>query len=166
MTRMTKAGLLLGLMTMAAAPPAYAAPGCWDQTQAAAAKIRDLQSRLMVATLRCQAMGVDISPSYNAFVRTSRTTLQAANGAIKARFAASHGVAASQTQYDRFTTALANAYGGDATNAGICAANAAVAKEAAAANGDIGRLLTIVQRMGPSPSLPGGECPVSFALAK
>ena len=46
------AALLLCVST-----PAQAAMGCWNETQVAAAKVRDLQSRLMVATLRCQAMG-------------------------------------------------------------------------------------------------------------
>ena len=41
--------------------PAQAGEGCWNPTQVAAAKVRDLQSRLMVATLRCSAMGVNVA---------------------------------------------------------------------------------------------------------
>ena len=142
--------------------PAQAAMSCWGEEERAAAKIRDLQSRLMVATVRCRAMGVDVLTAYNDFVRVNRETIQAANGVIKAQFAAGHGPQA-QTFYDRFTTALANEYGDDPTNVEVCGETAEVASEAAAAQGDIGLLLALAERTGPSPQLPGGECPISFA---
>lgn len=158
-----KGGLCLGV---AAAgfymEPAHAAMGCWNQKQVAAAKIRDLQSRLMVATMRCRAMGIDVLPAYNAFVRTNRSTIQAANGLIKAQFSAGHG-ARGQFEYDKFTTALANAYGADPTNAAICKDTADAASRAVAANGDINKLVAIVEAMGPAPRLPGGECRITFA---
>lgn len=144
---------------------AHAAMGCWSQKHAAAAKIRDLQSRLMVATMRCRAMGIDILPAYNEFVRTNRTTIQAANEVIKAQFSNGFG-SRGQTEYDRFTTSLANAYGADATNQSICQETAARARDAVAANGEAQTLLRIVDAMGATPSLPGGECKVDFADAR
>ncbi len=77
-----KAGLCAAALAVGYEQPAAAAMGCWDRTHAAAAKIRDLQSRLMVATMRCQALGIDITGSYNEFVKTNRTTIQAANKVI------------------------------------------------------------------------------------
>jgi hypothetical protein len=149
---------------MLAAQPAEAAMGCWNQQQAAAAKVRDLQSRLMVATLRCQAMGVSVLSPYNDFVRQNRDTLQAANGVIKAQFDAFYGKDGAAS-YDHFATGLANRYGGDATNEQICGDTAAAAQEAADAAGDIGKLLDIADRFGPTPELPGGECAISFTVA-
>jgi hypothetical protein len=149
---------------MLAAQPAEAAMGCWNQQQAAAAKVRDLQSRLMVATLRCQAMGVSVLAPYNDFVRQNRDTLQAANGVIKAQFDAFYGKDGA-AGYDHFATGLANRYGGDATNDQICGDTAAAAQEAADAAGDIGKLLDIADRFGPAPELPGGECAISFTVA-
>ena len=163
MIRMTKGGFALGLAMLVAAQPAQAAMGCWNQRDASAAKVRDLQSRLMVASLRCRAMGFDILPSYNKFVRTSRGALQDSNGLIKARFAAAYGKGAAQSRYDSFTTAMANTYGGDQTSQEICRETAAIAKEAAEADGDIDRLVAIGESMGRTPRLPGGECPVAFA---
>ena len=64
--------------------PAQAAMGCWNDNQVAAAKVRDLQSRLMVATLRCQAMGVNVADAYNRFIAANRATIQGANGVILA----------------------------------------------------------------------------------
>lgn len=158
-----------GLFTSAAlllcvSAPAQAVMGCWNETQVAAAKVRDLQSRLMVATLRCQAMGVNVSDAYNRFIAGNRETIQGANGVIMAAFRAGHGGQA-QVQYDRFATALANIYGDDATSQAVCGDTAVLAEEAAAANGDIDALVAIEDRLGFATPLPGGQCSVTFASA-
>ncbi len=161
----TKSGLCAAAASLIiAATPANAAMGCWNDGQVAAAKVRDLQSRLMVASLRCQAMGMSIMPAYNHFVRANRTALQNANSVILAQFRAGHG-AEGQTQYDRFATALANVYGDDTTSQNVCAGMADLAEEAAAANGDQARLVAISDRFGLAPALPGGQCAISFASA-
>jgi len=163
--QMKRRGVLAGAASLLClSTPAQAAMGCWNDTQVAAAKVRDLQSRLMVATLRCQAMGADVTAAYNRFVATNRTTIQGANTVILAQFRAGHGGGA-QMEYDRFATALANIYGDDATDAAICADTAALADEAAAAAGDIGQLVAIADRTGAAPALPGGQCVISFAAA-
>jgi hypothetical protein len=144
--------------------PAQAAMGCWNPTQVAAAQVRDLQSRLMVATLRCQAMGMDISAAYNRFIGANRTTIQGANAVLLAQFRNGFGSQA-QTQYDRFATSLANLYGADATDRAVCAETSALADEAADAAGDVNALVAINGRLGFSSALPGGECRMSFAAA-
>jgi hypothetical protein len=162
----SRVALGLGAALFVAASPASAAMSCWGNDQAAAAKVRDLQSRLMVATMRCHAIGVDLTAVYNDFVRINRSTLQAANGLIKAQFAAGYGEEG-DAQYDRFATALANEYGDDPTTVEICAETAMAAVEAADARGDVTSLLGLADRLGAAPALPGGPCPVSFsALAE
>jgi hypothetical protein len=161
-----KKGALRGVLGLAAAAllyaqPASAAMACWDVHETAAAKIRDLQSRLMVATLRCRAMGIDVLTAYNDFVRINRSTLQEANGVIKAQFDQGYGLEG-QRFYDSFTTAMANHYGGDATSDSICDETAAVAAEAVAAEGDVARLVELADRTGGSPELPGGRCPLTL----
>jgi hypothetical protein len=141
---------------------AFAQAGCWDQTQVAAAKVRDLQSRLMVATLRCSAMGVNVAPAYNRFLAANRATIRDANAVLMSQFQATHGRLA-QVQYDRFTTAMANIYGDDATSRSVCAETVVLAGEAAEAAGDIDALVAIEDRLGFVSALPGGQCTVSFA---
>ncbi len=158
-----KGGLCLAAFTIGITPPANAAMACWDQNQTAAAKVRDLQSRLMVATMRCRALGVDVLPAYNEFVRVNRSTIQDANGLIKAQFRAGYGEALGEKSYDSFTTSLANAYGADETNVAVCEETAELAAEAVAAGGNVERLLEIADRVGSAPELPGGRCPISFA---
>ena len=144
--------------------PAQATTACWNETELAAAKVRDLQSRLMVAALRCQAMGVDITPAYNRFVVANREVIQGANRVIMAQFRTGFG-AAGERHYDAFATALANAYGDDATDSTICAETALIAEQAAAANGDIAALVALEDRFGFASPLPGGRCGVTFASA-
>jgi hypothetical protein len=151
-------------LTLGGALPAQAAMGCWNETELAAAKVRDLQSRLMVASLRCSAMGVDITPAYNRFVVANRETIQGANRVLLAQFRAGYGDEA-DLYYDRFATALANAYGDDATDRTICADTALVAEEAAAASGNVSALVALEDRFGFAPALPGGQCGITFASA-
>jgi hypothetical protein len=155
----------LGLVAAAlvCAQPASAAMSCWDEHETEAAKIRDLQSRLMVATLRCRAIGIDVLTAYNDFVRVNRSALQEANGLIKAQFDQGYG-SEGPSFYDRFTTALANEYGADATDGAVCDETEAIAAEAAAAEGDVALLVDLADRTGRSPELPGGVCPASLTV--
>jgi hypothetical protein len=157
----SKAALAFSAAALLAAQPAQAAMGCWNSQQTAAAKVRDLQSRLMVAALRCKAMGFDMLTAYNDFVRRNRDALQTTNGLIRSQFETVYGKDA-DLYYDRFATGLANRYGGDATTGEICSQVASAAQEAAAASGDMTRLTEIADRFGPAPDLPGGACPEAF----
>ncbi|HEX8126338.1 MAG TPA: hypothetical protein VF548_12220 [Allosphingosinicella sp.] len=156
-----KGALGLAAAALAWAQPASAAMSCWDQHGTAAAKIRNLQSRLMVATLRCRAMGIDVSTAYNDFVLINRSTLQEANGVIRAQFDSGYG-SEGQRFYDSFATALANRYGADATSVSVCEETAGIAAEAVAAKGDVGLLVGLADRVGGSPELPGGVCPITL----
>lgn len=158
----TRAAVVAGAMMVCVPTTAFAQDGCWNQTQVAAAKVRDLQSRLMVATLRCSAMGVNVAAEYNRFLAANRETIRGANAVLMGQFEASYGRQA-QVQYDRFTTALANVYGDDATSQSVCAETAVLAGEAAEAGGDIEALVAIEDRLGFVSALPGGQCTVSFA---
>ena len=156
-------GLLAGAALLLCVPaPAQAAMGCWNDSQVAAAKVRDLQSRLMVATLRCSAMGVDVAAAYNRFLAANRETIRGANAVLMSQFQTAHGRQA-QVHYDRFTTALANIYGDDATSGTVCAETVVLAEEAAAAQGDVDALIGIADRLGFIAAWPGGQCTVTFA---
>ena len=155
--RMRDWGLLLAGVALGCAAPATGAPACWSEADMDAAKVRDLQSRLMVATLRCQGAGFDITAAYNRFVVANRATLQGVNGVLMTSFRSGFGDDA-QVEYDRYATALANAYGGDATNRSICANAERLAGAAAAAGGSLARLVALHSRVGLPPPRPGGAC--------
>lgn len=157
-----RAALVAGALMICVPTTANAQTGCWNTTQVAAAKVRDLQSRLMVATLRCSAMGVNVAAAYNRFLAANRETIRGANAVLMDQFQTVHGRQA-QVHYDRFATALANIYGDDATSRTVCAETVVLAEEAAEAGGDIDLLIGIADRLGFIAALPGGQCTVTFA---
>jgi hypothetical protein len=120
------AGLVLA--AMGAAVPAQA--GCWNMREAGAAQVREMQTMLMVAALRCRAAHIDISADYDGFVIAQKDAIAAANLAIKQHFAEAGG---NQADYDRFATSLANGFGDDSTTEASCAEAALLAHDGSAA---------------------------------
>ena len=151
-------------VALSAVSPANAA--CWSADHASAARIRDLQTFLMVETLRCNAMGFNISADYNAFVRGNRAAIGQTNRQLKSFFIRSSGPVYGQSAYDRFTTRLANSYGSARTNEDTCGMAASVAAEAAQMDNSSEGLEMIADRQGLDPLLPGGRCGQSSMAAR
>ena len=155
------AGLVLA--ATGAAVPAQA--GCWNTRETSAAQVREMQTMLMVAALRCRAAHIDISADYDGFVIAQKDAITAANLVIKQHFAAQGG---NQADYDRFATSLANGFGDDATTEATCAEAAMLAHDgSAAAPAQLQQVANA--RVFPA-SLPGGVCdapatPVTIAAA-
>lgn len=133
---------------------------CWDADEAAAASVRDMQTMLIVAALRCQMSGQDITAEYNGFLRDNRVALQTANSTIKRHFLRTAGVVNGQGAYDGFTTALANAYGAGGADGGSCADMALAAQDARLMAGSLEGLTELARRMGVATVLPEGRCAV------
>ena len=153
---MGKRGFAAVCAALLVTTPAQSA--CWSANSASAARVRDLQTFLMVETLRCQVMGFDLTSDYNGFLRNNRTALGSANTSLKSFFIAADGPVFGQQSYDRFTTTLANAYGASRTNAETCQNARDIAREAAMMANDPEGLLMIAERQGLMPRLPGGAC--------
>lgn len=149
-----RAALAAAALATCVISTAAPAAGCWSQADVSAAKIRELQTRLMVATLRCRASGVNILASYNAFVGSAKPAIVEANNTLKAHFAAA-GPVAGQRDYDRYTTTLANAYGAADTGPESCAEAANLAAEATVARGD---LAAFADQAVPVATLPASVC--------
>jgi hypothetical protein len=143
----------LALAATGAAVPAQA--HCWAEREAAAAQVREMQTMLMVAALRCQAAHIDISADYNGFVSTQKAALEHANLVIKQHFAAAGG---QQADYDHFATSLANGFGDDQTNESSCAEAATLAHDATYTTADAVEALATA-RVFPV-ALPDGSCAV------
>ena len=136
--------------------PAQAA--CWNADETAAATVRELQSVLMVAALRCQVAHHEITEDYNVFLRANRYTIQQMNDRLKAHFIKAGGAAKGQTAYDAFTTSLANGHGAEGASAEVCDGMGALAREAGLMAGSAEGLLLLAARQGLAISLPEGEC--------
>jgi hypothetical protein len=152
------------LATCLLATPAQAQGGCWSETEAAAAAVRNLQNRLLVGTQLCATRGHDISGNYNRFIRANWQTLQAANGVLRARFQANHG-SAGEDHYDAFVTRQVNRFGGMPSGDGMCDATAQAAEQGTVAAGRVQALLRLAERMIADPELPGRRCGLVLASA-
>ena len=134
---------------------------CWSPQAVEAAQVRDMETMLMVAALRCRISGVDFLESYNAFVRGSRPALTLANDRLRIHFAPIGGLNA----YDRYVTGIANRYGGGAEGLG-CADMESILSAATAEGNSLPGLVRLAQAAQVEPRLPGEACPVMVVAAR
>jgi hypothetical protein len=128
--------------------------------------VRDFETGLMVATLRCQIKGMDLSSHYNRFIREKRAVLTSVNDELRAKFTAQglRGNAALNA-YDRFVTSLANGYG-SGINALSCADYQLLMSTAIAAPASRAALLDLAVRSGSNPVRANEQCAPTLASAK
>ncbi len=161
---MSKLGKLIAVasvVSMAVAGTANAA--CWSPTEVEAATLRELQSRLMVASLRCAKSSHDVLPHYNAFVRSKRHLLINGNTTLKAYFAKDHRGKEAARAYDRFAVSLANRYGAGSGDLSECEAMKELAFSAASSEPSHAALVRIARENALEPKLPGGRCGIVIA---
>jgi len=144
--------------TVAAVVTAPIQAACWKADEASAAGVRELQSMLMVAALRCQVAGHPMMDDYNQFVQANRATIGAMNERIKAHFIRTFGAVGGQRAYDSFTTSMANGYGAASSGADVCADADSLAREGAGMSGSLEGLQLLAERQGLVAKLPEGLC--------
>jgi hypothetical protein len=153
------AAALAALMGILGSSGANAA--CWSAQTAEAAEVRDLETMLMVASLRCRLSGRDFLTDYNKFVRASRPALTEANDRLRTHYAALGGLNA----YDRYVTSLANRHGGG--SAGMdCRDMENLLDEAREAGRSVAQLAKLARSVEGAPALPGGRCGQVIARAR
>lgn len=150
---------VLAAAVIAALPISSAQAACWDENSVNAAKVRDMETMLMVSALRCRLKGdPQMLTSYNDFVRTSRAALVQVNDTLRAHFAGEGGLNA----YDRYVTAIANRYGGGAEGL-TCEDMSSILAAAQAERGSLTGLTRLANAAEVQPVLDGGRCPVTIA---
>jgi hypothetical protein len=105
---------ILGLASGAATPVAAA---CWEAEEYEAARMRDLQTVLMVSALKCGRADPEMPGAYNKWVGRAKPKLLAGEQKLLAHFVRE----GDQSKYDKFTTALANRYSDYAEDPRFCA---------------------------------------------
>lgn len=157
--------LLVGVIgTLALTGTAQAV--CWTSAAVDAAHVRDLQSRLMVAALRCEKSEHDVLPHYNRFVLVKKLLLKLGNGVLRGHFAKGRNKKQAMRQYDRYAVSLANKYGTGSGDLSGCYGMKKLANAAADSDGNLSSLVKIPQFHGLSPSLPDGRCGIIIASYK
>ena len=151
--------IALAAIAIVAAP---AQASCWKADQIAAAKIRDMETMLMVSALRCRADGGTMIARYNQFVVQSRSALLDVNDRLRAHFADSDGASNALSAYDGYVTKIANRYGAGA--AGLnCGDLSALTDAALSEAPTFDALSALADRAGVQPLLDGGACEITIA---
>jgi hypothetical protein len=149
------------LAAMGTAVPAQAA--CWSEAAVSAAKVRGLETMLMVAALRCRISGQNFLGDYNQLIRQSRPALTSVNDTLRAHFIESVGTRGGLDAYDRYVTSIANRYGAGATGLN-CADMASILSAANAEGGSATGLARLANDAGMEPVLNEGRCPLTLAV--
>jgi hypothetical protein len=146
-------------VTAIVAAPAHA--GCWKADQVAAAKVRDLETMLMVSALRCRAHG-NMLARYNKFVVQARPALTHVNNTLRAHFAESVGQGRALNAYDSYVTRIANRYGAG-TEGLNCKDLSSITDAAVSERPSFQALAALADRAGVQPLLDGGQCNIVVA---
>ncbi|MBB4641628.1 hypothetical protein [Rhizorhapis suberifaciens] len=152
---------IMGVVILFSVTPAQAA-SCWNIQAIEAAQVRDFETMLMVSALRCRNTGVNFLDEYNDFVRSKRTALTQVNDELRAQFEQTLGAKAALNAYDGYVTSLANSYGAGAVGL-ACSDMQSLTRAANAASPSKAALVTLAQRAGADPRLPGAKCPLTIA---
>jgi hypothetical protein len=107
----------LAILALAAGAAAPVAAACWEPEEYEAARMRDLQTVLMVSALKCGRADPEMPGAYNKWVGRAKPKLLAGEQKLLAHFVRE----GDQSKYDKFTTALANRYSDYAEDPRFCA---------------------------------------------
>jgi hypothetical protein len=95
-------------MVALSSQPAHA---CWTNAAQDAAKIKHLNTMLMVTALRCRNTPDNFLPQYNRFVTRHNSLIGSQNAALKGYLAQTYGARGAEGALDRMSIGFANSYG-------------------------------------------------------
>jgi len=153
------AAIALGSVAMTGSVQA----ACWTPAEVDAAAVRDLQSRLMVAALRCENSEHSLLADYNRFIRENRPLLRMGNQVLKSHFAKGNTRKQAIKKYDRYAVSLANSYGAGSGDLSECKSMQILARTAANSNGQQNSLVKLARDYSLNPVLPNGRCGIVLA---
>ena len=114
---MRRVAVSLAILACAGSAATPVAAACWEAEEYEAARMRDLQTVLMVSALKCGRADADMPLAYNKWVGRAKAKLLAGEQKLLAHFVRE----GDQSKYDKFTTALANRYSEYAEDPRFCA---------------------------------------------
>src|SRR3546814_15851668 len=101
------AGAATGMLMLATALEAQAQPTCWHSYEIEAARVRALQTMLIMSALKCGSAGGTLESQDNAFVNKKRPLLTGQPNSRNDRFLPQRRNDGRQAAYVHFTTHLA-----------------------------------------------------------
>jgi hypothetical protein len=141
------------------------AQACWNNAEQDAARIANLNQKLMVSGLRCRFGKDNFLNEYNRFVTRNNALLAGQHALIKARYARTSGAGAANAELDRFIIGLSNHYGGGHGNPD-CAQLRGLAGELSSAKLDTASLSKLAEQHAGVPHQAAKSCPVAIAARR
>jgi hypothetical protein len=114
---MQRLALSLAVFACASGAATPVAAACWEAEEYEAARMRDLQTVLMVSALKCGRADPEMPAAYNKWVGRAKAKLVEGEQKLLAHFVRE----GDKSKYDKFTTALANRYSDYAEDPRFCA---------------------------------------------
>lgn len=112
--------------------------GCWNQDEIPAVSLHGFHTMLMIGALKCRNLNPDVMLSYNAFVDSRETEIEAAHTVLQAHFIRLQGLQAGVAAFKAFDTETGNLASGLDHDAQRCEAIGMYSRLAASAtDGDL-----------------------------
>jgi uncharacterized membrane protein YoaK (UPF0700 family) len=108
MRRFLRQAACAALLISVSVQPAQA---CWTNAAQDAAKIKHLNTMLMVTALRCRNTSDNFLPEYNRFVVRHNSLIGAQNAQLRNHLSATYGAREVENALDRMSIGYANSYG-------------------------------------------------------
>ncbi|MBL0925140.1 MAG: S-adenosyl-L-homocysteine hydrolase [Sphingomonadaceae bacterium] len=99
------------LVAVAASMSIQPVQACWTNAAQDAAKIKHLNTMLMVTALRCRNTSDNFLPQYNRFVAKHNGLIGSQNAALRNHLAQTYGARGAEGALDRMSIGYANSYG-------------------------------------------------------
>ncbi|MGL5839594.1 MAG: hypothetical protein ACRCY3_13940 [Sphingorhabdus sp.] len=159
MNRVKRGAVFAAVTLSIVATPAQA---CWNNAEQDAARIANLNQKLMVSGLRCRFGKDNFLNDYNRFVTRNNALLASQHALIKGRYARASGAGAANAELDRFIIGLSNYYGGGHGNPD-CAALKSLAAHLSSTHLDSVSLARLADENAGVPYQAQRSCTVAIA---
>lgn len=159
MQKIYRVAALGAAMAMMTAQPAQA---CWSNASQDAAKIKHLNTMLMVTALRCRNTPDNFLPQYNQFVGKFSALIGTQNNLLRAQLAQTNGAGGAMNALDRMSIGYANSYG-TGHRSMTCGDLKRLATELVEQSHVATTLAAVADRVVIGQSWSGQECPVVIA---
>lgn len=150
------------LAAVVAALTVQPAQACWTNASQDAAKIKHLNTMLMVTALRCRNTPDNFLPHYNRFVIKHNALIGSQNSVLKSHLAQTYGAGGAVNALDRMSIGFANSYGNGHKRMG-CKELKQLAADLANQPHGVTTMASIADQSVDAKSWVGQACPVSIA---
>lgn len=150
------------LVAVVAAITVQPAQACWTNASQDAAKIKHLNTMLMVTALRCRNTPDNFLPHYNRFVIKHNALIGSQNNVLKSHLSQTYGAGGAVNALDRMSIGFANSYGNGHKRMG-CKELKQLAADLANQPHGVATMASIADQAVDSKSWVGQACPVSIA---